>query len=191
MAGILLRDTSVGNLMVDITDLSKGVLVDFSMAVLDKDQKTGKQLDHDSTQDIAPYYRAIDLCQDDPLPRSLYRHELESFFYALCYILAYRAKVHEEYPLADCGNGTWEDIKSRKREWLKTSRTSSKPFPDEVSLQDAWIIPLMEIFRKGYDARDNYNPRGVGTKKAGTGFDGETLGGHVTYEAFMRVLNSQ
>ena len=77
---ILHHDISINNLMVHPEEPRKGILIDFDMAVLDKDLKTGIFLE------VEPYlggtlpFHAMELCQEQPLPHSLYWHDLESFF---------------------------------------------------------------------------------------------------------------
>ncbi len=78
--GILHRDISINNLMVDSERPDIGVLIDLDFAAHDRDADTGARFDLPSMPGGTLLFRAIDLCATDPLPRSFYRHDLESFF---------------------------------------------------------------------------------------------------------------
>src|SRR5258708_29402069 len=90
-AGILHRDISINNLMVDSDHPDIGVLIDLDFAVRDRDPDTGARFGLPPMPGGTVPFRAIDLTTKDPLPRTLYRHDLESFFCTLISILFYKS----------------------------------------------------------------------------------------------------
>src|SRR5260221_10845987 len=85
-AGILHRDISINNLMVHPEEPRKGILIDFDMAVLHKDPKTGIFLEVEPYSGRTLPFRAAELCQEQPLPPSLYPHYPSSFFFLLIFV---------------------------------------------------------------------------------------------------------
>jgi len=87
-AGILHHDISVNNLMVDASDQSVGVLIDLDLAVRLKDGE--RFIPFEPVPAGTLPFRAIDVLDQGELVNELYyRHDLESFFYTLVWILTY------------------------------------------------------------------------------------------------------
>ncbi|KAF8336888.1 uncharacterized protein EI90DRAFT_3044009 [Cantharellus anzutake] len=187
-AGILHRDISFNNLMVDSDDPTKGILIDLDMAVCDKDADTGETLDVPDLPGGTPHSRAIDLCQPDPLPRALYRHDLESFFYVLFLICYKRANIADPVDyFTDWSTRTWTDMCTLKEGFLLVA--ISDPVTDAVPLGASWIQPLRLIFRDGYSAKNQRRRRRFVNSQLPP-FDEETLDHHVTYERCMTILRT-
>lgn len=169
-------------------------------------------------------FRALDLCQDEyasSLPRHLYRHDLESFFYVLTWMVAHfhpdrsldtkggkesinhtgsdkaavepglstpesestilNSSSQRASMLSRWHKGSWTDIRTSKERFLHSSsnaedREQPQLFPAQSSLSKTWLPALQAMFREGYNDR----MRGE--------VDEETLGGHITYEKFIAIL---
>ena len=93
-AGILHRDISINNLMVDPSDRSRGILIDLDMAARDKDPDSGLKLELPPLPGGTVPFRAADLCDHDPLPRTLYRHDLDSCPYGWLCIAPTDPSIH-------------------------------------------------------------------------------------------------
>ena len=182
-AGILHRDISINNLMVDPSDPSKGVLIDLDMAARDKDPESGVKLKLPPLPGGTVPFRAADLCDHDPLPRTLYRHDLESFFFVLIWMLLYRANKPIDRHFSRWSNGSWSAIREYKRGFLFSPVNAH--LPQDLPLRASWIEPLWKAIGKGYQARSGF------LEKADVGIrvDEETLDNHVSYDVFIGVLN--
>lgn len=111
--------------------------------------------------------------------------------------------------LSQWHKGDWDDIRKSKEKFLHTSDIS----PTHSPLSSTWLPALQAMFREGYKARRQSKAtmnsrayvaqhRTSGVQEATTRsnapqtdeyaqeFDEETLGGHVTYEKFIAVLES-
>ncbi|KAF8329983.1 uncharacterized protein EI90DRAFT_3061152 [Cantharellus anzutake] len=172
-AGILHRDISINNLMVDLNDPTKGVLIDLDMAVRDKDPDTNTLLDVPPLPGATLPFRSVELCYPDPLPRTRYRHDLESFFFVLLWMALYRVGKSFDSHFGHWSAGTWSDIRATKRGFLMLP--SITYFSDSMPLKMEWILPLWRSLAEGYEAKV---------------VDEETLDNHVSYDVYMDILKS-
>lgn len=177
-AGILHRDISINNLMVDASDPSIGVLIDLDLAATIKDDDGNPCPVKPMLTGTKPFL-AIDLLQDTPVLRPYYRHDLESFLYVLAWTLAHydEGKKVNDGAFEIWHTRTWSDTRLGKLGFL--AEASDMESARETALQHTWVLDLGHLFSRGYQAR---------RKSLGTDFDDETLGGHVTFAAFMHVL---
>ena len=169
--------------MVHPEEPRKGVLIDFDMAVLDRDPKTGNFLEVQPFTGGTLPFRAAELCQEQPLPRSLYRHDLESFFFVLIWIMFHRSKTNPDLCFGTWCSGNWVGIHGRKQGFLLRV---GEQLPRDLPLLDEWIKPLWTGFAEGYSAMfDRVRASKVDVTESGN----RTLYGHVTYASYMKTLN--
>ncbi|KAF8336882.1 uncharacterized protein EI90DRAFT_81962 [Cantharellus anzutake] len=188
-AGILHRDISYNNLMVDSNDHTRGILIDLDMAVRDRNPGTGEVLDVPALPGGTVAFRSADLCGPEPLPRALYRHDLESFFYVLFLMCYERADIPEKRDyFSNWSSGTWADVRASKEGWLLIA--PSAPIPDAVPLVTTWIQPLRLAFRNGYSSRNRRSKRLLLKPDLQSPFDDQTLGDHITYDQFITILKA-
>ena len=147
-------------------------------------------------------FMALDLLTEDgPVPKHLYRHDLESFLWVLIW-----AAVHYDIPnkknlsgpqdeidreLRIWDEGTREEVRSCKRALMRkvcggSPRHSSDSDVEDVldrvrpefrRLKTEWIIPLIRMFYRAYN------------ELRYTDVDEETCGGIVTFERFMATID--
>lgn len=163
-AGILHRDVSVENLMVDATDHRCGILIDLDIAarVQDGDQTLHPILTHAGTLG----FRSIELLrQSTHYPtRALYEDDLESFFYALYHV---QTLYHDGRRLPIHDKKRWWHTISPDRIGLLAARKLMdlrEPIPD-CPLGE-WLAGLQKLLASVHLPRD----------------DEEV---HLTYRAFM------
>ena len=181
--GILHRDISANNVMYDPNEPESGYLVDLDRAERVMDVETKTKFAREPCPPVGTKaFLSIDLCTDEPVLH-LYRHDLESLFYVLAWIgTRYDdGKRNNSNAFAEWESGEWETIKKQKRALF----SSGYEYPEDTQswMVDNWLIPLGELFGKGYAARDQALAEGTLTD-----FDDETLGGHITYQAFYSII---
>ena len=158
-AGILHRDISLENLMVDPNNHRKGILVDLDIAarVRDGDKRLNPVLTYAGTLP----FRGIDLLREDTHypTRAVYRDDLESFFYVLFYIQKYyrdgrRLPTHDTLRWsAGDEPGDIADLGTRKLGWLWSTSIPESP------LRSDWVAPLRDFIVHAYEARRDFNVR--------------------------------
>lgn len=174
-AGILHHDISVNNLMVDAEDPSVGVLIDLDLAVRLKDAESQAPFRPVPAGTLA--FRAIDVLEQGEFAHTLYyRHDLESFFYTLVWILTYHT---QGFSRARADLIRWHDsstlvISDRKRGFLISPNFTLPEGP----LKPVWLLKLAKLFDDGYKQIESVPPA-----------DMTTMGGLITYETFMAILN--
>ncbi|KAF8344063.1 uncharacterized protein EI90DRAFT_3028147 [Cantharellus anzutake] len=180
-AGILHRDISINNLMVDETNPQRGVLIDLDLAIQVRDGERVLGI-RPSTVGTYPFL-ALDLFRDEPLTQRWYRHDLESFLYVLAWILSRfdedGNEVHQTAAFDDWIFGEKKYIFLAKRGFL---REAERFRPVRFSrLQKSWMPELGALFYSGY----NFRAKCI----AGlVPYEDETLGGFVTFETVMEQL---
>lgn len=172
-----------------------------------------------------PVASSSELPSGASLPRALYRHDLESFFYALVFLLVgIRDAEDVHYEFRRIGLDHWltesvADVRAAKIAFINAGKGAyrseedpmevdtkgvegAKPKEPEVGalkedqklegipLVTRWLVPLAALIKSGWDARREFEERQEkGSVPEGETFDEVTLGGHLTYEKFMKVLS--
>ncbi|KAJ6459435.1 hypothetical protein C8R47DRAFT_994576 [Mycena vitilis] len=181
-AKILHRDISVSNLMSQqIGGEVYGVLNDFDLAII----LTAPQLSTSVQRTGTKPYMARDLLVLKP-PKHLYRHDLES----LMYVLVFLACNIEGSSLATWNTLGMSALADQKRKYLTDEQFPVVKSGFERPLE-RWIVALRRIFRLGNQNRNDHNEAAV-LARIDNGivseFDGETLGGAVTFGTFENAL---
>lgn len=172
----------------------RGLIADLDHAV-DVD---GLQLVHGADIAPVPYpvsgtpsFLAIDLLdlqvREGPGPVThYYRYELESLFYSLAWISAHfhHGQLVWSTAFGDWLSGNSNAIAASKRNFLEACASESHQFVRSNDITLKWLPTLAKLFRDGFAARDE-------AKRVGNDFDEETLGGRVTFETFMGILQSE
>jgi hypothetical protein len=190
---ILHRNMSPNSLMHDSS--GRGVIVDLDHAV----NLDGLQLVHGAKVapplpypiSGTPSFLAIDLLdlQAQGNTSSItyhYRYELESLFYSLAWISTHfhHGQLAWSTAFGDWLSGNSNAIAASKRSFLEACASESHQFVRSNDITLKWLPALAKLFRDAFAARDE-------AKRVGSGLDEETLGGRVTFEAFMGVLQSE
>lgn len=182
-AGILHRDISIGNLMVEAADPSRGVLIDFHFATLVGED--GNPLDGQTfTHPGALPFRAYELLTPHEPVKAYYRHDLESFLYVLiCIQTNYTHGMVVDDP-PDYPNfhfyHTWKATKAQKGEFL-VGHMDVEDMPG-FPLREQWASPLRSLFGRAI-LRDTF-----ALQKECRELDQRTSGGALTFESFMDLL---
>jgi hypothetical protein len=172
---------------------TQGVLIDLDIAA--RVDEKGAPLDNFPL----PYsgtigFRAVDLIKPDAPTQSFYRHDLESFFYTLVWIAQSRTDISPEVRHSTWfGGRTWDELEGCKFGFL-AQRDTDNGLP-KVDGMTHVLRRLRTIFARGLRARRNWADDNLLNKLRGGGgiggtFDETTLGGMVTFERFMDVLDS-
>ena len=192
-AGILHRDISLDNLMVDANDHKRGVLIDLDIAAHVRDEDT--ILTPNLTYAGTLSFRSIDLLKTNThFPaRTVYRDDLESFLYVLVYILTFyemgvRRPLHDELRWREIPpEGDMRSIGYSKHAFLHYFGNEGLP---DGPLSASWLQPLRQMFAAGHDARSKARFRtSLKTPIVWTDAQEETLGGVVTFETFMDIIS--
>lgn len=189
-AGILHRDISVGNLMVDASNPTQGVLIDLDFAV--RVAQHGDPLDGGTFPPAGTLiFRAFDLITPDKPLKAYYRHDLESFLYTLLWIQTHyldgKKYDHPEANHFDFNfNGTWNTTQGRREGFLISGYIRHGSQLPLTSLRDHWLTPLRRLFGDALIAES----RAFVSQRQGKGvpLDRETFGGRISYETFIEIL---
>ena len=176
--GILHHDISLANLMVRSDDHATGVLIDLDIAVQITDGNRNLPFRPVPAGTIP--FRAVDLLHDGPATTLFYRHDLESFFYVLVWILTYSGAGFsiKRHTLDTWHRGDWMRLNSGKRAFMSTDLLLP-----EGPLTGIWLIPLQKMFYEGFKAESRaMSPPNFEI------LDRETLGGHITYVRFIDII---
>lgn len=120
----------------------------------------------------------------------LYRHDLEPFFYALLWI-AVRFEAGEERE--DGMLQIWADSSAEQLFEKKTIYMTTGLIPDLTGPYAAfgdWLLGMLVAISRGRAAQHDYRLRikqGASSDKIDS-FDLETLGGHITFDGFEKIL---
>lgn len=182
------RDISVRNLMTRKRgDRIYGVLNDFDLAThFSRTEASSKQ--RTGTQP----FMAIDLLKPNP-PGHLYRHDLESFFYVLVWIIVrfHNGRVIETRPLQEWEDSGRDVLSGLKSGFLLTY--VANPTANYGSLFD-WADRLKQIFMAGYASLAQFQAelkRAEATRSPSglaSPFDFNTLGDNITFDKFQEIL---
>ena len=163
--------------MVDANDHSVGVLIDLDLAVRLKDGE--RQLTFEPVPAGTLAFRAIDVLDQGEFVHELYyRYDLESFFYALVWILTY---YPHSFSTPVCDWSRWYNTHPLLIANSKAGMffRASANMPDGP-LKEPWLLKLANLFAKGQNLRAGLED-----------MDEETMGGYLTYEKFMAVLDPE
>ena len=152
--GVLHRDISPGNLMVDASKPTQGVLIDLDFAArvdVHGNPSEGGTFPHAGTLQ----FRAFKLVTLEKPPKAYYRHDLESFFYALLWIQNhYEDGKRIDSPEASRYdfefNGSWESTQSNKHGFLLCWDLPIAEL-SPTSLRDQWLTPMRRLFGEALD----------------------------------------
>ena len=189
-AGILHRDISIGNLMVDSSDPSQGVLIDLDFAA--RVAEHGGPLNGETFPPAGTInFRAFDVLTPDKPAKAYYRHDLESFFYTLLWIQMHYMNGKElEQPWSNSFDfnfdGTWSTTRGRKIGFLLGGFYRDGYQLPPTSLRDQWLNHMRRLFGAAIVAETDASM--LHRKGQGTLLDQETFGGRVTYETFAEIL---
>lgn len=186
------RDISVRNLMTRKQgDQVYGVLNDFDLATkVDRTVTSSKQ--RTGTQP----FMAIELLRPNP-PGHLFRHDLESFFYVLVWIITryHNGKVIETPPLQE-----WEDYGRDLLPALKNDFLYSESIVHSTANYKsifAWARRLRSMFANAYSARRIFRDEQEELQDSeathlpsgpSSSFDNSTLGDRITFDKFEAIL---
>ena len=166
--------------MVEKDDEERGVLIDLDLAVLVTEAESAQRR-RPTFRGTLPFL-STDLLVDPPPCNHMYRYDLESFVFVLGWILVrFNEEGIEVEPdeLIEWYTGTRTQMKYVKFSFL--SRPTDSPASRFPSLQDSWLWKLGRLFYRGYGKRIDHR-QDIGE------FDDETLGGSVTYDTFLEIL---
>ncbi|KAH8113840.1 hypothetical protein DFH11DRAFT_1509769, partial [Phellopilus nigrolimitatus] len=138
-------------------------------------------------------FMAIDLLVPNP-PAHLERYDWESIMYVIIWIACRFERGGHETNREALKNWLIPDlvvVQEKKQSFLMARPPVITGYYAPLR---SWISQLVNIFRKGYGARQEHDvvPSLDLTnvdKRSSEPFDEETLGGHVTYEALWAVLS--
>ena len=138
-----------------------------------------------------PSFLAIDLLDvqaqgNTGTDKHYYRYELESLFYSLAWISTHfhRGELVWSTALGDWLSGNPNIISASKRDFLQACASGSYQFVRSNDITLKWLPALAKLFKDAFAARDE-------AKRTGSDLDEETLGGHVTFETFMGILENE
>lgn len=179
--------------MVDRANHSEGVLIDFDIAA--RVDAQGLPVDRDELPPAGTLqFRAADLVRPERPYRALYRHDLESFFYALLWIqLHYQDGVYSRHPRAGPWEfgflGSWSATRGNKRGLFDSFASEADNIPS-IALRDEWLVPLLKMFADAFDAPVLAAMKAYEVDRRPTPIEEETFGGALTFENFMAIINS-
>jgi len=189
-AGILHRDISIGNLMVDSSNPSQGVLIDLDFAA--RVAEHGNPLNGESFPPAGTInFRAFDVLTPHKPAKAYYRHDLESFFYTLLWIqIHYMGGKKLDHPSTTSFDfnfdGTWKTTQTSKKGFLLGACYPEGYQLPPTPLRDQWLAPMRRLFGEALRAKSN----AISLHRQGKGalLDEDTFGERLTYGAFARIL---
>ncbi|KAF8339794.1 uncharacterized protein EI90DRAFT_3037774 [Cantharellus anzutake] len=173
-AGILHCNLNTSSLMVSKDSPARGILLDLDFALQVQDGKP-------TFAGTMPFLSMDLLTAAGPPPPRLYRHDLESFFYILGWMLCRYDASGERKPVhqfAAWHRGPLDDIISAKRRLMRMP----SHVPSEISSPSLqkWFRNLCRSFNDGYQEKDRESQSPL--------FDCETLGGYITFDKFIGAV---
>lgn len=173
--------------MVEAARPEVGVLIDLDLAV--QLREPGGEITIPASRIGTLPFMAIELLNSALYPpQHYYRHDLESFFYVLAWILANyedggrtAVKTFSEW----C-SGSFTFMAVVKSEYM--SSVTDMPIAQFDQLRKKWLVPLAAAFRAGYDAKGLAYENGL--KGPEWGIDIETLDHNINYDIILSILDS-
>jgi hypothetical protein len=127
----------------------------------------------------------------------IYRHDLESFLYSLCWILTHcrRGTLVYSCAFAEWQSGDVQVVRDAKVSFLESLADGTFNVPPGFgygaksnAVLGTWIHRLGRLFINAYKAKtESFKGKKVARLNV---VDDETLGGMITYEKFMNILES-
>lgn len=166
--------------MVKETNPSEGVLIDLDIAA--RVNKDGSPLDGETLPPAGTLqFRAFELITPQLPTKSFYRHDLESFFYALLWVHLYvhRSAGNDQSPHFDFDfRGTWPLTRSYRVGYLISYRRDWQKIPPGP-LSESWLAPLRRLFGAAMREHPLILDQFV---------QDSTLGDAITFQTFFKVL---
>jgi hypothetical protein len=163
-----------------------GVLNDFDLALLNANgTKTSK-----NRTGTRPFM-AIDLL-GSPDDMHRYRHDLESLFYVIIYVITryHDGREIDNPPLQDWNEEGEQRLKRTKHSFLYRALPHATQHFTMTEIED-WAEAMRRAFKDGYDARETYRTDQHRAARRGgplPEFDEETLGGYVSFETIGDIF---
>jgi hypothetical protein len=182
---ILHRDISLRNLMFRKKNgAAYGVLNDFDLSVY----RDHKSLATSKQRTGTTPFMAMDLLEDVP-PSAFpsphrYRHDLESFFYVVTWIVCgyHEGKEVQTHPFRTWQTANELTVKLLKNQFV-TTPISVDPTEHYVPLRK-WVLEMRKRLSSGLNAQVQ------ATSDSPDSFDKETLGGYVSFTTFEAILET-
>ncbi|KAF8798526.1 hypothetical protein BYT27DRAFT_7150876 [Phlegmacium glaucopus] len=189
-AKVIHRDVSLNNIMYrQKDDYLYGVLSDYDLSLSLLRQNPGPT---SNQRTGTKPYMAIDLLHPTP-PTHLYRHDLESLFYVIVVLTSryHKGREIENPPLQEWFDLGADALGKEKKAFL----TDPAPQPTaDFQRVMIWTSQMRLMFRDGLQARADHDEtmvvKSLG-KQANSVFDESTLGGHVDFDNFGCILDTQ
>ncbi|KAJ7162270.1 hypothetical protein C8R46DRAFT_1000256 [Mycena filopes] len=188
-AHLMHRDISRNNLMFRrINGKVCGVLNDFDLAVI----KTDMPLSTSNHRTGTAAYMALDLLKSDPPPPHIVRFDLESLYYVFAYIVCqyHDGKKIDDPPFQEWNHLPLRGLYVKKFTFIHDSLNVPQT-PKFVGLRKS-TVGLHRMFRDAFQARvkaeEAEEDISDGPSTPPPPFDNETLGNHITFDTFERIL---
>lgn len=199
--------------MVRCDDRAQGILIDFDLAVdFETQHHPIRGAGFVGDRSGSTPFLALELLKDEPTPLR-YRHDLESFFWVLWWIAVYcefislvpvyrKGYLHvsiddqgarnDRRPFEQWHHGTWENMLDKKAGFLQRPPMQTVPLisPQFKGLTK-WLIKLTAMFQAGQDSLTGHSLQAFISTSDLPPYDHDTMEGHVTYEAFMAILEEE
>ncbi|KAJ7094554.1 hypothetical protein B0H15DRAFT_128242 [Mycena belliarum] len=183
-AGIMHRDISRNNLMYrKIDGKVYGVLNDFDLSVFRHKEPRSTSKQRTGTEP----YMAVDLLVTGPPPPHIYRFDLESLFYVIAYVVY---QYHEGKKIDNPPFDAWDHLPTaalRDKKYSFLFNALTVPPTSNFSALLRLTLLLHKMFLDAYSARTQAKTL-VMIGSASTTFDDDTLGDHITFDKFEKIL---
>ncbi|KAG6834064.1 hypothetical protein H0H93_012202 [Arthromyces matolae] len=199
---VLLQGISENNLMFKCgTDgHTKGILNDWDIASNDVDKLICRSQPRFSHRILSAIpFMARDLLVDgDPSPPHLYRHDLESFLYILVWA-ALNREFGADRPrtrgtidplIAHWDVSSLESAQIGKGCFITTYYTTKTKILERVQAKNSFLAPFVDaLWALFCHAHLDHGTRSM--KNSLEDWDDATLGGHITFENFMKAIGRE
>lgn len=190
VAKIFHRDISLNNVMYRRKNgVLYGVLNDFDLSVILGENDKPSSNNRTGTKP----FMAMDLLGTSGAQHR-YRHDLESLFYVILYLISSYDSGKEVY---DAPLQLWYDLSEeqlRATKALFLSQDLLTPTPAYKGFC-SWTLRLRSALRAGINARGTYAEEVALAANDGleapAPFDEETLGGHFSFDTFQEILDKE
>jgi hypothetical protein len=178
------RDISRNNLMYrKINGKVYGVLNDFDLSVLLANEPRSTSNQRTGTEP----YMAVDLLVTGPPPPHIYRFDLESLFYVIAYVVC---QYHDGEKIDNPPFDAWDHLPTtalRAEKWQFLAVAMTVPPTSNFFALRRLTLLLHDMFREAYNARTKAQTLAL-LDSAPTTFEEKTLGDHITFDKFEKIL---